>query len=243
MLIMLETGRRIGGWRRARDNDGHATGTGAIDGAVFGLIGLLIAFTFAGAAGRFDMRRQLILEEANAIGTAYLRLDLLPAADQRELKTLFRKYVDSRLAVYAVLPDVEAAKGKLAASATLQSEIWSRCVVSSSGAVANGPAVTTLVLSSLNEMIDITTARTVALQTHPPPVIFGMLGVMMLAGSMLAGYGMSSTQKRNWLHMMVFAVLMSSSIYVILDFEYPRGGLIRIDAVDQTLIDVRDAMK
>ncbi len=86
MLLLLEVGRRIGGRRMAKDPAGALAGIGAVEGAVFGLLGLLIAFTFSGAGTRFDTRRQLVVEETNAIGTAYLRLDLLPAALQPALR-------------------------------------------------------------------------------------------------------------------------------------------------------------
>ena len=79
ILLFLEVGRRIGIRRITNDTEGARAGTGAVEGAVFGLLGLLIAFTFSGAASRFDTRRQLIVEETNVIGTAYLRLDLLPS--------------------------------------------------------------------------------------------------------------------------------------------------------------------
>jgi hypothetical protein len=82
ILVALEAGWRIGGVRHERDPSGATAGTGAIDGAIFGLMGLLLAFAFSGAASRFDTRRSLILEESNTIGTAYLRLDLLPAEAQ-----------------------------------------------------------------------------------------------------------------------------------------------------------------
>jgi hypothetical protein len=80
MLLLQEIGRRIRLRRLARDPDQAEAGFGVVEGAVFGLMGLLIAFTFSGAASRFDTRRQLVVEEANAIGTAYLRLDLLSAS-------------------------------------------------------------------------------------------------------------------------------------------------------------------
>jgi hypothetical protein len=80
MLLLLETGRRLGVRRLASDPEGARAGTGTVEGAVFALLGLLVAFTFSGAASRFDQRRDLIVEETNDIGTAYLRLDLLPAS-------------------------------------------------------------------------------------------------------------------------------------------------------------------
>lgn len=243
MLLMLELGRRLGQKRRAEDPDGSSAGLGAVEGAVFGLMGLLIAFTFSGAASRLEDRRHLVVEEANAIGTAYLRLDLLPASAQPALRKDFRDYVDSRLAVYRALPDIEAAKGLLASSAGIQMKIWTAAVAACKAAEVNGNAVTSLVLASLNQMIDITATRTMALKTHPPAVIFVMLAIMVLAGSLLAGHGMAGGKARSWLHLIGFAGLMTVAIYIILDLEFPRIGLIRSDAFDQMLVEVRETMK
>lgn len=104
MLVAFEVGRRRGVGRRATDPEGAFEGTGAVDGAVFALLGLVIAFTFSGAAARFDARRQLVVEEANAIGTAYLRIDLLPESSRPALRDLFRQYVDSRIETYRKIP-------------------------------------------------------------------------------------------------------------------------------------------
>src|SRR5437870_4214168 len=90
MLLFLEIGRRIGLRHKAKGLAVGGAGHGAVEGAVFALMGLLIAFTFSGAADRFNTRRQLIVEETNAIGTAYLRLDLLPASAQPKLREDFR---------------------------------------------------------------------------------------------------------------------------------------------------------
>ena len=103
MLLLLDVGRRIGARRRVADPDGAQAGTGAVDGAVFALLGLLVAFTFSGAATRFDERRSLIVQETNDIGTAYLRVNLLPDSAQPAMRDLFRRYVDSRIEAYQVL--------------------------------------------------------------------------------------------------------------------------------------------
>src|SRR6187455_113096 len=112
MVAALEAGRRIGTRRLARDPDGAQAGLGVVEGAVFSLLGLLIAFTFSGAAGRFDNRRQLGIQEANDIGTAYLRINVLPSAAQPPLRQLFRQYVDSRLETARKLPDLTAAQAE-----------------------------------------------------------------------------------------------------------------------------------
>jgi hypothetical protein len=240
MLLLLETGRRIGLQRMAKDAEGARAGLGAVEGAVFGLMGLLLAFTFSGASARFDTRRQLIVEAANAIGTAYLRLDMLPAISQPAIKQNFRKYVDARLSVYRKLPDFQAAKAELARAAVLQNEIWTQALSACREATQASPM---LILPALNQMIDITTTRAAALRMHPPPVIFVMLFALALAGSLLAGYGMAASKMRSWLHILGFAATMSVAVYVILDFEFPRVGLIRVDAFDQVLVDLRDSMK
>lgn len=242
MLLFLDIGRRIGLRRRAQDPEGAGTGTSAVDGAVFALLGLLIAFTFSGAASRFDARRVLIVEEANAIGTAYLRLDVAPASAQPALRDLFRRYVDSRLAAYRKLPDLDAVKAELARSTQLQGEIWTQAVAA--GRLEGAPpAATMLLLPALNQMIDITTTRTMAGQMHPPTIIFGMLYGLALASALLAGYGMTGGRSRDWLHMLAFAVVLALAVYVIIDIEYPRLGLIRVDAFDQVLVEVRASMK
>lgn len=239
MLLAQEFGLRLGRRRLAADGESARTGLGPIEGAVFGLMGLMIAFAFHGAASRFDIRRQLLVQEANDIGTAYLRLDLLPPAAQPGLRELFRRYVEARLEVYRRLPDAAAARQALAQAEALQREIWASAV---EGARESSPA-TMLLLPALNSMIDIVTARTVAIQTHPPAVVFAMLGFLAIACSLLAGYGMAGAPSRSVLHVLGFAAILTVTVYVILDYEFPRHGLIRLDAADQLLVDVRQSMR
>jgi hypothetical protein len=242
ILIFLEVGRRIGGQRLVRDPEGARAGTGAVEGAVFALVGLLIAFTFSGAASRFDVRRDLIVQETNAIGTAWLRLDLLPPSVQPAIRDNFRQYVDARLEVYRKLSDVEAAQVELAKATALQGNIWTQAVAAGQMDGAPPPA-TMLLLPALNEMIDITTTRTMATQMHPPIVIYGMLVGLALASALLAGYGMAGGQTRNWLHILGFATVIAVAVYVIIDLEFPRLGLIRVDVFDQALVELRASMK
>ena len=242
MLALLEIGRRMGDRRLANDPEGARAGTGTVEGAVLALLGLLIAFTFSGAASRFDARRDLIVQETNAIGTAYLRIDLLPAGAQPALRDLFRRYVDSRLETYRKMPDLRAVKLEFDRSIALQGEIWTQAVAASRLEGAP-PSAAMLLLPALNDMIDITTTRTMAVRMHPPLVIFAMLCGLGLASALLAGYGMAGGKSRNWLHMIGFAAVMAVAVYVILDIEFPRLGLIRVDAFDQALVELRATMK
>jgi hypothetical protein len=110
----------------ARHGEKTQSSIGSLEAAVFALLGLLIAFTFSGALSRFDSRRVGVVQEANAVGTAWMRIDLLPKAAQPKLRETMRAYVDSRIATYAKLPDIAASKAQLERSRDLQSEIWSQ---------------------------------------------------------------------------------------------------------------------
>lgn len=240
MAALMEAGRRIGRRRRGRDVDASHAGTGAIDGAVFALLGLLVAFTFSGAAQRFEERRHLIVEEANDIGTAWLRIDTLSPEDQPPLRDLFRRYLDSRLTTYRLLPDLDAALGEMARSQALQAEIWALAVPAAQRAT---PPATIVLLPALNAMFDITTTRAAGMQMHPPMVIYLMLAGIALASAFLAGHGMAPARERSWLHIAAFSLIMASTVYVILDLEFPRLGFIRVDAMDVVLEDVRRGME
>jgi hypothetical protein len=238
MLFSLEFGRRLGR-RRATLSD--SSNTGALDSAVFALLGLLLAFTFSGAAARFDERRAQAVEEANDIGTAWLRLDLLPPAQQPPLRDLFRRYVDARLQMYQRLRSIEAQASDLSHSDAIQSEIWQRATLACRE--RNDPATTSLVLSSLNTMFDITTTRVAAGLMHPPVILYALLFVLALASALVAGHSMASAKVAPWLHMVTFTTVIAASIFLVLDLEYPRAGVIRIDQIDQLLANVRAGMR
>jgi len=100
-----------------------------------------------------------------------------------------------------------------------------------------------LLVPALNEMIDITTTREMATRNHPPLAVFLLLCGASLVGALLVGYGTSPNKDRSWFHTVVFAAVLSLTVYVILDLEFPRLGLIRVDAADQVLIELRESMK
>jgi hypothetical protein len=240
MLALLELGRRLGTRRLAQDPEGARAGAAAVEGAVFALLGLLIAFTFSGAASRFDTRRQLIIEEANDIGTAWLRIDLLPSAAQPPVRDAFRRYVDSRIAVYRHLPDIQAAKAELSRGSELQKELWNQAVTASRE--TPNPAAM-LLLPALNQMFDIATTRSMAAETHPPMIVFAILALLALTSSLFAGFGMTGGKTRSWIHILGFAMVLALTVYVIVDVEFPRFGLVQVRAFDHVLVELRQSMQ
>ena len=237
LLLAMEAGYRLGRWHKKMGRGSIKEFIGIIDAPILALLGLLIGFTFFGAAERFDKRRELILEETNRIGTAYLRLDLLRTEERDALQNLFKQYLDSRIHSYAVLPDVEAALEEYERTRQLQSQIWALSVKNTQKTGSSYASFQ--LLPALNAMIDITTTRFAAMQFHQPGAIFLMLGILSLIAAMLAGYQMSTPARRSWFHVLLFVATFTLVIYVILDLEYPRHGLIRVDAADALLKDLR----
>jgi len=225
----------------------HLTGAssesaGAVIGALFALLGLLLAFTFSGAYSRFDARRQIIVQEVNAIGTAYLRLDLLPQEAQPSFREDFREYTRSRIAFYEKLPQGrQVLVDELNRTAKLQETIWSKAVKTSSG--PENQSARMLLIPALNEMIDIVTTRTVAIQTHPPAFIFATLVLITLACAGITSYRASASDHPPHFYNAIFAVVMTFTLYLILDIEYPRSGLITLNETNKLFISLLEGMK
>lgn len=242
MAIAMEAGRRLGVNELKRNPESAGKGTGAIEGAIFALFGLLLAFTFSGAASRFEHRRDLVVHEVNAIGTAYLRLDLLRTPDQAKLKPMFLNYVESRLKTYQLISEgLDVAMAEFAHSQELQKQIW--IMAAAGSAKTDNPVVMSLVLSPINEMIDITTTRLAASRAHPPLAIYGLLFAFAIAIALLAGYSASFSREPHWLHKVLFSLCIAGTIYTTLDLEYPRLGLIRSDNMDLHFIELLHSIK
>lgn len=241
ILAAMEIGRWSGTRVRKHDADGATTGVHVVDGAIFALMGLMIGFTFSGANSRFDEQRELIIHESDDIGTAYLRINLLPDEAQPVLRQNFCKYVDVILAIHRKLPDVEAARAEIDQLETVKHDIWTEAVA---GSLKTGdPAVESLVLGSLNAMFDTGHMRMEQTRIHPPMIIHTLLIILVLLCSLLAGSLMAGNERPNWVHIFGFAIMLTLTVLIIVDLEYPRLGAIRIDSWDRVLMDVRTNMK
>jgi hypothetical protein len=240
MLLLTLEGHRFGRRRRVAGSE-VLQGSATITAAIFGLLSLLIAFTFSGAYARFEHRRELMTEEINDIGTAYLRVDLLPAADQPRVRALFHEYTASRANVYRKLVDPPAARAEMANSVRLQQAIWSAAVAATDPPDERVSRV--LVLGALNTMIDITTTIEVALYSHPHPIIFGAMVLLALVCSWLVGYEMSERERPSRVYVLGFAAVTAIVLYVTLDVEFPRVGIVRLDWVNEMLAKSGEAMK
>jgi hypothetical protein len=246
-LALIELGRRMG--KKHLDNDGRIsmTGLGAVEGAVFALIGLLIAFTLSGALQRYDDLRTLIVEEANAISTANDRLDMLDEPDRSQVKALLKSYLDARLTLYKLPMSFSIVDNmsvydldQLAKIAEIRKNLWRSAVAACVRAATTAPS--NLILPALNEVFSVARDRAGANERHPPRIIYLMLLGLGLTGSLLAGFGMAAGRRRSFLHIAAFTTAMSIALFIITDMEYPRQGLITTNHFDVFLDKVLNEM-
>lgn len=242
MMAMQIAGHHYALRRTENDPVAGSDGTAAVEASLYALLGLLVAFTFSGAQDRLNARRQLIVQEVQSIGTAYQRLDLLPPQDAAVLRDEMRQYVDARLSYYHKLASFAAARAERQQADGLQDRIWSNAVAAS-GRASDPRGATMLVLPSLNEMFDVATARYAALRTHVPGAIFILLLSLSLVCAFFAGIGMAKRRGHpSYLHMLMFAAIMSVTAYVIVNLEFPRAGFVTLHHLDKFLIEQRASM-
>lgn len=237
-LAAMVIGRRVGVSRAERSGESGPRGVATVEAAIFTLLGLLVAFSFSGAASRFDGRRHLIVEESNAVGTAWLRLDLLAEPTRGELRSMFREYLDLRLSTYSDPTDRALVARRLHETSAMQSRIWSTAV----GATREAPHLTMPLLPTLNEMFDIASKRMASVHEHPPTIIFLTIALLTLAASYVAGNGMAGARSMYVVHSLAFSVLLALTFFIIIDMEHPRIGLIRVDGFDAVLRELRGSM-
>ena len=241
ILLLLELGRRLG--MRHLINHPEAIGKShrTLETAVFALVGLLLGFTFSGSVTRYTDRLNLVNQEALAIDTVYLRIELLPDASHPPLKALVREFTDERIAAHQAQGDSPESLLHLEKANQLHKELWKQTLAVCKSAEVPAPTAG-LVTSAIIDLFGITTTRASARSQHPPTIIYALLCVLVLGGSLLAGYGMAEDRKRSWAHFIALAGLYSVTIFLILNMEYPRLGILGLESADQILIDFRNSM-
>jgi hypothetical protein len=237
LLAAIRCGRLLG--LRSNKQDKGTAGSAAIEASVFALLGLLIAFTFSGAAQRMADRRNLLVTEVNAIGTAWLRIDMLNTSDQPQLREQFRRYVDERVNYYKHVADLAQRDAIATRVGAVQNEIWKTSIAASKNAA---PPFAVSYIASVNDMFDVATAQTVAQKVHPPIVTYAFLGFLALTCACLIGLNLASATRNTLFHQIIYALVMTVALYIIVDFEFPRIGAIRIDQSDTLLMSQRQAM-
>lgn len=234
-LLVIEGGYRLGRWRRERTDQEKEAPVGTAVAAALALLAFLIAFTFGMAASRFEARRSVLLDEVNAIGTAYLRAGLLPEPHRTSVRRLLREYVGIRLAA------VE--QGSIEAGARHSEEIhlrlWSEVVAVAEHDPRSIPIG--LFIESINDLIDLHTLRlTAASRSRIPITIWTALFSVAAVTFAAMGYYGGLTRTRRSLASLAVVLPFAITIWLIADLDRPGGGLLRVS--QQPMIDLRNSM-
>lgn len=239
MLLAAAAGRRGGLAKKDRDLPAVGFDLNVIAGALFGLLGLLLAFTYSFVMVRDDHRKAAVIGEANAIGTAYLRADLAPEPTRSELRDLLRRYARTRIVPPEAMTRTARFDALLAESLAIQGKLWPTAAASLRG---RQPTVAdALLLGSINEVIDSHGRRLATTYDHLPPIVVLMLMAVALVAIGLTGYaGGVANHRKGWLTTTI-ALTISAVMFIVLDLDQPRTGLIRVS--QQPLIDMLNGMR
>jgi hypothetical protein len=232
----IEAGYRLGRSRRNGSNPEKEQPVAAIASSTLGLLGFLLAFTFGVAASRFDDRRLAVLDDANAIGTTYLRANLLAEPERSECRELLRACVTARLAAVKSETNQEA----MATSVMIHDALWTKATAA---AVADPHSIMTgLFIESLNNVIDLHATRVLfGLRSQIPSSVWLALFFIAAMAMGSLGYQEGLAGSRRSLATIALLLTFSSVLLLIADLDRPQEGLLRVG--QQAIIDLQDSMR
>jgi Protein of unknown function (DUF4239) len=234
-LLSIEGGYRLGRYRHRHRDDEKEAPVGAIVGATLGLLGFILAFTFGLASSRFNSRREIVVEEANAIGTTYLRAGLLPNNRGVKIRKLLGDYVDARLEVVQT-GNIEQA---LRRSDELHRQLWKEA--EAAGQEHPDSIVAGLFIQSLNEMIDVHSKRVmVGLQNRLPGDLWATLYLTTILTMVGVGYHEGLSNSRRSLAILVLVFTFSAILTLVADLDRPQEGFLIVS--QQAMIDLQKMM-
>jgi hypothetical protein len=235
LLLSAEAGFLLGRRNRRRSEEAQKAPVGEVVAAMLGLLALLLGFTFSLAASRFDTRRGLVLDEANALGTTWLRAGLLPEAQRTESRQLLRQYLEVRLEVVKpgrVLSVIDR-------SEQLQERLWAEAAAL--GEQQTGSIMAGLYIASLNELIDLHAKRvSYGLRVRIAPIIWAALYLVAVLAFGAMGYHGGVAGARQFLAILPLVLTFAAVLLMIADLDRPQEGLFRVS--QQSLVDLRKLM-
>ena len=224
VLVAAEIGFRTGIWRQERSSEHRETRiTGTVVGGMLGLLGFLMAFSIGIAIGMHGDRKAMIVTEANAVGTAWLRAGFLDEPDSTTLRELLREYVEIRLEAVADLNKMPAA---IERSEKIHSELWA--VIEANVRQGNDSDIMATLVEAINEVIDVHTLRLTAAHKRLPRVLGILLFSATILNFLLVGVASSADRKRDAAAVILFAVVFVAVLMIVVDLDRPQQGLITV---------------
>jgi len=234
LFLSARIGSQLRGWiplLKEEDRDDY----GVVLGATLTLLGLLIGFSFSMAVSRYDQRKNYEEAEANAIGTEYVRADLLPEQDASRIRELLRKYTDQRVLFYTTRDEHRIAKIN-ADTAELQNELWS--AVRPAAATQPTAVVVALAVSGMNDVLNSQGYTQAAWWNRIPVEAWVLMVAIATCCSLLIGY---SARQKDWRFLLIVPVAVSIAFFLICDIDSPRGGTIHI--VPENLVSLAQSIR
>lgn len=233
MIASIEVGYRIGRARTPVCTESAKDHINIIQSSILGLLALLLAFTFSLALQRYDSRSEAVVDESNAIGTAFLRTELLPLPFRNEARAAISSYLDVRVAEAKVALSDHHSRDSVNKNATLaQDAIWKVAMRASS---ADGASRSTLLfVQAVNELIDSFGRRSAALDRHVPELVTSLLFVTLLLSGSIMGYAAGVSSNRPSLTAYILVGLMVMLVFIALDLDRPRRGVIQVSHASLT---------
>jgi len=235
LFSACELGYRMGGRQSAAEKSDQ----GHVLSAMLALLGLLVGFTFSIAVGRHELRRNLVVDEANAIGTEYLRTQLTPEPFRTRLADALRQYTDARLALANAGEDESAIARAETLADSLQQRMWATTV--EAVPAVQPAAISSLLVAGMNTIIDAASSRRAALEARLPSIAFASLILYSIVAGGMLGFVSGSGRNRSRVGAFVLLTLLTLALALILDLDRPRRGTIKVS--QQPLIDLRASMK
>jgi hypothetical protein len=238
LLGLSEVGYRVGLQLFTRRDEARRSQIGGVQGAMLGLLGLLLGFTFSMGVNRFELRRDLVLKEANTIGTTWLRAGLLPEAQRGPVKELLRRFVEVRVKYQAISYDPAQMAEGLRLSTEIENEIWRHA--ESAAKEAPTPITATFIVS-LNEMIDTDAERKTAGRNTIPAAVWVLLIVVAASGCLTSAYGSGAQGVRSAFTSVFLPLLITVAIVLIFDLLNTHQGIVGIN--QQPMLDLLSSMQ
>lgn len=237
MALVMELGYRLG--RGSRQSELSKAQVNAVQGSLLGVLALLLGFTFSLSLQRYDGRSAAVVAEANAIGTAWLRAQMLPEAIRGRVREALAAYLDQRLAAGKVSLDHAEERREMLAKTTAQQDLlWT--LAREAVTLDDRPVTSGLFVQALNDMIDAFGTRDAALNRHVPEVVLLLLyGTFLMCGGVV-GYASGLGNHRAPAATYVMVGLIVLLVFLIVDLDRPRRGLIEVS--QQSLVELRKSM-
>lgn len=240
IIVLNEIGFRVGHFVQSHTNDEVKSLTGSIQASILGLLALLLGFTFSMSMQRYDNRSMALVDEVNVIGTAILRVQLLPENYRAEAYNLFHEYVSLRVDIGQIdITKTEERRAYNKKITDLQNKLWSLAI--SATEIDSRPATTGAFIKSLNDVIDSQGKRNALLQMQVPEIVLMLLFIAFISSGGIMGYSAGLSGKRMFTPIMLVSILITLIVFIIIDLDRPKRGFIKVD--QSIMVELFDNVK